>query len=390
MGYDTGLSDIYEYDYTSPEGYWQASGTGMFMRYFQAKEDTAVTQVMVHLGTSGSLVEVDIMPDIEKIGSYSFTPRGSVSAYYPGWYTISLNEPVFVHSGKWFGAVVRTAAGIEYDTSYFTADSGYYNGYSWVYDNGGYCIKCRTTKEADLLDSCRAKEYYLEGSNLWNLIRNTNTDQMAVRGNLSSPGPALYGTRFEYIVQSTGYLDSSGMVTQPPCSTPSAVTVPLSVKFTKGNYFFTLSGQVAVVPKTHQLSDWTVRTKPTELKEGWKTRTCYGCGRGETLKIARLSPSLSSVQISRLESAKKAVTVRWKKLSGAKRKKIKKIHIQLSTDKKFKKGIKNVYVSSSRTSKAVKGLKSGKRYYVRIRAYTKSGSTVHISGWSKVKSVKSR
>ena len=35
-----------------------------------------------------------------------------------------------------------------------------------------------------------------------------------------------------------------------------------------------------------------------------------------------------------------------------------------------------------------KSLKKGKKYYVRIRAYTKAGTTVHVSKWSKSKSAK--
>lgn len=41
-----------------------------------------------------------------------------------------------------------------------------------------------------------------------------------------------------------------------------------------------------------------------------------------------------------------------------------------------------------KTSLKVKKLKKGRKYYVRVRAYTKSGDTVHVSKWSSKKSAK--
>ena len=41
-----------------------------------------------------------------------------------------------------------------------------------------------------------------------------------------------------------------------------------------------------------------------------------------------------------------------------------------------------------KTSIVIKKLKSKKIYYVKVRAYKKSGEAVHVSKWSKKKSVK--
>lgn len=100
--------------------------------------------------------------------------------------------------------------------------------------------------------------------------------------------------------------------------------------------------------------------------------------------------TLPSVKISKLKAGEKAVTVKWKKLSRKKLREIKKIQIQFSTDKNFKKGIKTKYVNANKTSVKINKLKSKKKYYVRLRAYTKSGNTVHISKWSSKKAVKVR
>ena len=97
---------------------------------------------------------------------------------------------------------------------------------------------------------------------------------------------------------------------------------------------------------------------------------------------------LASVKLLSVKPAKKALTVKWKKLTSAGLKKTKKIEIQYSTDKLFKKAVKTKYASAKTTSVKIKGLKSKKKYYVRIRAYTKSGSVKHISAWSAKKAAK--
>lgn len=62
-----------------------------------------------------------------------------------------------------------------------------------------------------------------------------------------------------------------------------------------------------------------------------------------------------------------------------------------ATNSKFTSGKKTVTVSSSKTtSKKITKLKAKKKYYVRVRTYKKSGSAKYYSGWSKVKTVKTK
>lgn len=68
--------------------------------------------------------------------------------------------------------------------------------------------------------------------------------------------------------------------------------------------------------------------------------------------------------------------------------------IQYSTNKSFK-GAKTVTLKKYKlTSKTITGLKSGKRYYVRVRTYKRvkvNGKyKVIYSNWSKVRSVKTK
>ena len=97
---------------------------------------------------------------------------------------------------------------------------------------------------------------------------------------------------------------------------------------------------------------------------------------------------LPKVKISKPKAAKKSATIKWKKVSKKNLKKIAKIEIQYSLDKNFKTGVISKYAKAKKTSLKIKKLTSKKTYYVRIRAYKKSGGVVHVSKWSSRKKVK--
>jgi len=148
-------------------------------------------------------------------------------------------------------------------------------------------------------------------------------------------------------------------------------------------------GSEKAIPATgHKFSSWTTTKKATEIAAGQQTRKCSVCGKTEAQTVAQLNPTLPAVKIATPKAAKKSATIKWKKVSKAKQKKIGSIQIQYSLDKTFKTGVKTVTAKKSAASKKVTKLKSKKKYYVRIRAYKKSGGVVHVSKWSTVKSVK--
>jgi len=65
--------------------------------------------------------------------------------------------------------------------------------------------------------------------------------------------------------------------------------------------------------------------------------------------------------------------------------------IQLATDKKFTKNKKTVNVKGyKKVSRKVKRLKAKKKYYIRIRTYKTVSGKNYYSGWSKVKTAKTR
>ncbi len=96
----------------------------------------------------------------------------------------------------------------------------------------------------------------------------------------------------------------------------------------------------------------------------------------------------SRVKIKRIKPGKRKFTVIWNKAKRAKG-----YIIQYSLSKKFKKSKKyNTAAVTVKNAKAVKKtvrkLKSGKRYYIRIRAFNGTSKNKRYGKWSKVKSVK--
>lgn len=97
-----------------------------------------------------------------------------------------------------------------------------------------------------------------------------------------------------------------------------------------------------------------------------------------------------NTKIKKLKSGKGSITVIWNKIKG-----IKGYQIQLSTNKKFKKNNKTITVNKQKTTeKTIKKLKTGKKYYIRIRTYKTvmlNGKKVKVySKWSKSKAIKAK
>lgn len=83
------------------------------------------------------------------------------------------------------------------------------------------------------------------------------------------------------------------------------------------------------------------------------------------------------------KAGKKRMTVTWKR-----DKNVKGYQITYAQKKNFKKA-KNVAITKNKTTKKViKKLKTGKKYYVKVRAYKKSGNKKVYGAYSKVKTVK--
>ena len=95
---------------------------------------------------------------------------------------------------------------------------------------------------------------------------------------------------------------------------------------------------------------------------------------------AESQKKLAIKSISKKESS---ITIKWKKIPN-----ITGYEIQYSTKSNFtKKSTKSVKSNSKKTSKTIKNLKPSKKYYVRMRSYTKKDNKNVYSSWTKPKSV---
>ena len=137
-------------------------------------------------------------------------------------------------------------------------------------------------------------------------------------------------------------------------------------------------------------TDYTVSYAKGQKKVGnyTVTITFQGNYSGTVQKTFTISPKATN--ITRLTSAKKKITVSWKKQTAQ----TSGYQIQYATSAKFK-NAKKVTISKNKISrKSIKKLKSKKKYYVRIRTYKTvkaNGKAQKIySSWSKTRTVKTK
>lgn len=168
----------------------------------------------------------------------------------------------------------------------------------------------------------------------------------------------------------TTFAAVQGFVVLAPANSPAAV-------YAANNGFATYDPANCAAGNHY----YDVATTPaTIFAAGSTVYSCPCCGTVVTNKIAKKKFKVSSVK-----AAKKAITVKSSKYEA-----VSGYQIKYSTSKKFtKKTTKTITVKSSKAlSKKITGLKSGKKYFVKVRAYNTTGEKTVYSNYSKVKSVK--
>ena len=104
----------------------------------------------------------------------------------------------------------------------------------------------------------------------------------------------------------------------------------------------------------------------------------------ENVKTVKVVKAPGKGKITKITRAKnnKSVKLSLKKLSGAKG-----YEVKYSTGTKFsKKTTKTIY--TAKTTFTIKNLKKNKKYYVKVRAYVKNGTSKKYGAWSAVKTIK--
>ena len=102
-----------------------------------------------------------------------------------------------------------------------------------------------------------------------------------------------------------------------------------------------------------------------------------GAGKESKIVTVKVSPKKQSVKTLKVLKGRK-LTVKWTKDKMASG-----YRVQISTDKNFKKNVKSRNLS--KTSYTFTKLKTGKKYYVRVCSYKKSGKETLYGAWNKPK-----
>lgn len=181
------------------------------------------------------------------------------------------------------------------------------------------------------------------------------------------------------------------------CSSLTSISLPPSVTSIGASAFLDCSSlKKIIIPKSV-----TKIKKSTDPDEDvfygcpadlviWTTKNSYAAkyAKEQGIKVhytdtpAQTRPSASSMTVKgglKLTAGKKKLTLTWKKLV-----KVSGYEIQISQKKNFK-GAKKHNIKHSKKSLTIKNLKSGKIYYVRIRAFTKTDGKKVYGKWAAAK-----
>ena len=157
---------------------------------------------------------------------------------------------------------------------------------------------------------------------------------------------------------------------------------------TKETYFicyYELNGGEVVITPTPAPQPSTQPTQETQQQAAQQTAQQQSVKNDTATEQVNVAKP-KSAKFKKVKSAKNAISVEWKKVSG-----VKGYQVQVATDKKFKKNKKTVNIKKQKTTKTtIKKLKAKKKYYVRVRTYKIVNGKKVYSSWSKVKSVKTK
>ena len=170
----------------------------------------------------------------------------------------------------------------------------------------------------------------------------------------------------------------------------SAVTPSLSIS----SKSYTYDGKVKKPSVTIKAGEKTLNSSDYSLtySSGCKNVGSYrvivtltGNRKGSNQATYQINPKGTSIK--KVTAIRKGFKVSWNKqkvqTTG--------YQIQYSTSSRFSKGNKTVTIGKNNTSsKSVKKLSRKKKYYIRIRTYKTIKGTKYYSGWSKIKSKKTK
>ncbi len=289
------------------------------------------------------------------------------------------------------------------DPEYF--DTTYYNNkYKKYYALSNYDASDLSLMSRSVV-SLSAKSFTFDGtakkpsvkviSGSGEVLRNGADYTVSYSGNVNTGSPFVYVTGTSDTADATHrrfYIKPSAASKPSASSTDSGVTLKwkangggvtgYSVEVYSGGRWSVAKNTTALSATVDSLSPVTKYKFRIRAYKDISKRRYYGAYSGERTVMTK--PKRVSGVI--LGASKKKLTVSYKKVKGSG------YIIQYSTKKNMK-GAKEIKLSGAKkTSRTIKKLKSGQRYYVRVRAFKKyklSGKTKYAYGkWSAKKSIK--
>ncbi|WP_026511410.1 MULTISPECIES: CAP domain-containing protein [unclassified Butyrivibrio] len=149
----------------------------------------------------------------------------------------------------------------------------------------------------------------------------------------------------------------------------------------KGNYSGTKTTSFVILKKCTTGNNSQVIFRNQGYNDGSQSGFVED-GSDESDLKEKKSVTATKVKSFSLTKGKKCLTVKWSKVSD-----VSGYEIQYANSKSMD-GAKIKSAKVSKSSLKIKKLKSGKKYYVRIRSYKKDGEVKVYSAWSKIKKVK--
>ena len=126
-----------------------------------------------------------------------------------------------------------------------------------------------------------------------------------------------------------------------------------------------------------------ILTYTNNQKIGTASVKIEGLGKykGSITKTFKILPG--QVTVTKTKPGKKSFTVKWKKTSG-----ISGYEVRYASNKHMQHAKTLKVTGKNQISAKIRNLKSKKNYYVQVRAYKKTGSTIYRGSWSSQKKVK--
>ena len=335
--------------------------------------DTQISSVTVSLVNPGAGASASA-PSVNVPSSAKYTYASGKSRWHDGETSQLLTSSSKFQAGKLYMAEI-----------YLNAASGYYFG-------SGTTVTCTTPcREVSIQNEgnhCMVYVYVFVTEAGISLISNASVSVSLPEAETGASGkPSVKipsGAHYRYVSEKSGWIDEEAMKHD---EFPTDM-MPSSAKLEAGKRYMAL---IHLQADDGYRFNYDLTGNNVPNAKGTYHRSYYTfCRVYVEFIVPNNRISLKPVKISQVKavSAKK-IKVSWKKLTGEQKKKIKKIQIQVSTDKQFTKIVKKKIISSSKTSWTISGLKKNTKYYVRIRAYTKSGNVINVSKWV-VKSKKTK